>query len=1068
MIRLKKASLPTTGQVPRSIGRGTAKSSSDAKDGFTSLSTASGFGTMPTGMPGTNVGTTLVTVDLEPLLQGITPQIETKHFYTLYRDIYYTDPVCGSTVDLMSSLPFSDFNLGGIEDNRVESAYMEILERLNVRSLLPEISVDYLVLGAYCGSLLYNFESKIFSDIMSHAVEDMTIQSLPFYSQDPILTVKFNQAVKTLMQSDSPRMQRLRKKLGNAVIDKLQEDSLELDPISTIYLPRRTFAANNVGTSYFKRVLPIYLLEKNLFRGTLVESSRRQRGIMHITLGDGDQWEPTVNDMDYTTELFMNADLDPLGAIVATRTGISIEEVRAAGEFWKITDIWDSTMPFKMRALGVSESFLSGDANYQCVTGETLVPTDKGLLPIRAIGKGMDSKPQSVQMTVGSIQQPAPASKWLYSGTTDTYTITTQAGTYLCGTGHHPVLTIRNLEPTWVNLDSVKVGSDWACINPRQVVRTVPLKLNLSSTLTSIYNRNQEIKRPTKVTPELAYILGTVVSAGKWLDELPKVADMVIKADPLVMHRIVQNMRLLFGDYCFRLRTTTAVNDGHSAYVDIDFSSGQLTINNLMVKRWLKELGVADQSQEPTVPWAVLQADVESQLAYLAGCFDTHSSVSPTCIDLLSDTLTHARELLAILFSHGILCDLVGTTIHISAHDANEFLRRTETYRVLNAPITFSRDRLDYGIPTEWVVDQLTTKLEPDQVIAPLNLVNDQDPIFSPLFSEFYLSYDLYEQGAYTELMARLQEISEEMYNKLLYLFAVKYKFAKITSLAASGKQAVFDISMAKGYEPAFIANGMVVHNTSDTGLTVFVESLRSFRDMLTNKLFYNKLFPLISLIKGYTVTSKGKIVIRDNLMNDLKDDPEAMMYSLNDGSKLLRPTVEWSKHLKPEGDSAYMDILDKMAEKGVPIPLRVIAAAGGLNLNTLLKQEEEDLSLRTRINEYTKRIADLAPKPPAGEGEGGEEEAEASGSDKYLPLASTAFKKSSVLDKRGRIPLLAREFGEELSDVTKTGKKKVIFNQRSANSAINDKIIKAMKTVAKRGNTPLSNSTTSPFKKDN
>src|SRR5690606_6463047 len=108
----------------------------------------------------------------------------------------------------------------------------------------------------------------------------------------------------------------------------------------------------------------IWLMEKNLFRGTLVETARRQRGILHLTLGDGDQWEPTMADMQMAMELFQNADADPLGAVIATRMGITTDEIRQGGDFWKITDLWDQTMAMKLRALGISESFLSGEATY--------------------------------------------------------------------------------------------------------------------------------------------------------------------------------------------------------------------------------------------------------------------------------------------------------------------------------------------------------------------------------------------------------------------------------------------------------------------------------------------------------------------------------------------------------------------------------------------------------------------------------------------------------------------------------------------------------------------------------
>jgi PAS domain S-box-containing protein len=157
--------------------------------------------------------------------------------------------------------------------------------------------------------------------------------------------------------TDSPRIARIREHLGKAVIDKITSGSMELDPLSTIFIPRRTFSKNDTVTSYLRRLLPIYLIEKNLYRGTLVESARRQRGILHVSLGDGDQWIPTVQDLEFITELFMGADSDPLGAIIATRTGIQVEEHRQGGDFWKVSDYEDTVLAHKLRALGISEAF---------------------------------------------------------------------------------------------------------------------------------------------------------------------------------------------------------------------------------------------------------------------------------------------------------------------------------------------------------------------------------------------------------------------------------------------------------------------------------------------------------------------------------------------------------------------------------------------------------------------------------------------------------------------------------------------------------------------------------------
>ena len=570
---------------------------SETLDGFSSLSFVGNSAPL-TGMPNTNVSGNAITIDTDPMMTGLTPMMEwSPLFQRIYRDMYFNDAVCGSAADMLSSLPFSEFSLGGIEQRKVEAEYMETIERLNARTICPEIALDYLVQGEHCSSLLFNKDEKKFTDLMPQMTEDHTITPLPFRSQDPIIEVKFNDQLRAALSKDSKRIARLRKQYGSQVFEQIQAGQLELEPLSTLWIARRTFSHWGRGTSWFRRVLPTYLIEKNLFRGTLIESARRQRGIMHLTLGDGD-WEPTIADMEFITELFMNADSDPLGATIATRSGVSSEEIRAGGEFWKHTDFADQAMAHKLRALGISESILSGEASY----------------------------------------------------------------------------------------------------------------------------------------------------------------------------------------------------------------------------------------------------------------------------------------------------------------------------------------------------------------------------------------------------------------------------------------------------------------NTADAGLTIFVDTMRTFRDMLTRRFFYDKLFPMISLIKGYTLSASGRLVVRENLINEIT--AEEAMSRLNDGSRLLIPQVHWAKQLKPEGDSTHMEMLGTLSDKGIPIPIRLMAAAGGLNLDDLLKQQEEDLKIREKLQAWQKALAKFAP----ADGEGASESAASALLDANLARATSADPtlqtSSAVLAAAGRtrpVNILDRNWGDGLvHGATKTGKRKHIIDQKKANERMNKFISKA------------------------
>lgn len=324
-----------------------------------------------TSMNNTSMSELPVGIDADPLLENLDYELDDRALFNLYRDMYYHDPVAGCVVDLYSTLPFSEFTLSGAEDKYL-NPYNEVIERLNFRTIFPQATVDHLVTGSFLSSMLFNKQDKTFEDLMTHRVDTAEIRPLPFISQDPIISLTVPDEIRETLRLDSPRIESLRKRLGDQFFDKLLNDKIELDPLSTIYVPRKSFSFGS-GTSFFKRILPLFLIEKNLYRGTLVESGKRQRGILHLQMGDGDQWEPTPEDMEAALELFQNADADPLGAIVATRLGVMVDEFRQGGDFWKITDIWDQTTQFKMRALGIGEAFLSGDASYNTMEGSMTV-----------------------------------------------------------------------------------------------------------------------------------------------------------------------------------------------------------------------------------------------------------------------------------------------------------------------------------------------------------------------------------------------------------------------------------------------------------------------------------------------------------------------------------------------------------------------------------------------------------------------------------------------------------------------------------------------------------------------
>lgn len=299
------------------------------------------------------------------MMTGIIPSTpdltDSQSLALFYRDMYLHDSVAGSTVDIQSSFPFSDWELRGLDAKEL-AIYNDSLDRLNLQELLPQISTSYLVDGFFAGSLVFDPKSKQFMDILIHDALNCSIIPSPFHNIDPKITVHNSGMTKMFLDNASEYAEAYLRAMPQEFLNLLTAEAFDLDPVSTLYIARRMLN-DRAYTSYLQRLLPCYLVEKVLFRGTLVEAQRRQRATTHIKVGD-DQWVPTDDELNAITQIFQATESDPLGAWIATRNNVDVNEFRTAGDIWKWYETSESLTPMKLRALGISDAFLSGDANY--------------------------------------------------------------------------------------------------------------------------------------------------------------------------------------------------------------------------------------------------------------------------------------------------------------------------------------------------------------------------------------------------------------------------------------------------------------------------------------------------------------------------------------------------------------------------------------------------------------------------------------------------------------------------------------------------------------------------------
>lgn len=283
--------------------------------------------------------------------------------------MYNRDPYAGAVVDIIADLIWDDFELTGIEDQEIKKVYYDCLTNMNIVSALPGITKEFLVLGRSINSMIWDKSRGIFTDLISHDQSFVRITPIPVYGFDPKLDLIASPGLRKFLESNDARDLDAKQALPTNYIKQLMAgnqgtEGVPLDPISTLFLPRRTFNYDYIGTSLYTRLISFWALEKALINATMSAARRRAGPILHVKAGIENQWRPSDAELSEIAGLFLSADQDPVGAVVTTRNGIDTQEVRSGTDIYKWSDEWQMLTEGKMRALGANESLLSGEATY--------------------------------------------------------------------------------------------------------------------------------------------------------------------------------------------------------------------------------------------------------------------------------------------------------------------------------------------------------------------------------------------------------------------------------------------------------------------------------------------------------------------------------------------------------------------------------------------------------------------------------------------------------------------------------------------------------------------------------
>ena len=445
-----------------------------------------------------------------------------------------------------------------------------------------------------------------------------------------------------------------------------------------------------------------------------------------------------------------------------------------------------------------------------CVTGDTLVTTNKGLLPIQDIIKtnkleeNIDIKILSKDRTINK------ASKWFDSEEHKTIKVTTGNGFEIQGSYNHPLLTWSKKDKqapkfAWKLLEEIKEG-DTVVIDRTADLLWPTKEVNLK---TFYPDRNKNPRRqkqilPKTLTKELAHILGAITAEGSAADYKIEFCN----SDKNWIEQFKKDFKKVFPET--RLHE---FNRKPSSYGKKEYT--RLEIHSREVVDFLYNIGFSKtKSPLREIPHTILKSPKHIVASFLQSYCEGDASVSSSqkmnelsCISV-SEKLIKQLQIVFLRFG------IIGTKRFDKYRGTHKlYLRGLKNYKIFKNEINFLSDRkkekLNFIIQKNKKESTLTDYIPFLRDYVKENINRDRRFISKNNFDR----YNNLEERKDRVLCAVKEESQITTSEILENLLENNYLFDKVTEIKQAGIQRVYSIRVDSNCH-SFVANGFINHNT--------------------------------------------------------------------------------------------------------------------------------------------------------------------------------------------------------------------------------------------------------------
>jgi len=284
---------------------------------------------------------------------------------SIWREVYKRDPAVATATDMYAELPWSQFDLMGIDDKYVRHVYEDMFTALNLVPKFAAFTRDYMVTGELVLHNIFNSTKGIWERTIPHNPDYVKVDGIGLAIEQPLLSLLPTPEIKRLINSTDPRIRRLQKVIPKEIINAFRMNrEVPLDALNTTYLPRLNSSTDIRGTSLYTRLFRVIMYEDFIVNASLAVAQRNAAPLRIFKLGDPNSgWLPDEDDEAAFAEMLSMAEADPLAAIIMHHN-VTAELVGVSDRVLLISREWDFIERVKLLGLGVSKSFLTGESSF--------------------------------------------------------------------------------------------------------------------------------------------------------------------------------------------------------------------------------------------------------------------------------------------------------------------------------------------------------------------------------------------------------------------------------------------------------------------------------------------------------------------------------------------------------------------------------------------------------------------------------------------------------------------------------------------------------------------------------